>query len=48
VREDLEGLQTMRILARNFAWFLKCKQAGEEAGIPFPEKEHRIHTDFIR
>jgi hypothetical protein len=25
VKKDLEGLQTMRILGRNMAWFLKCK-----------------------
>ena len=48
VKEDLEGLQIMRILGRNMAWFLKCKEAGEKAGIAFPEKEVRISTNFIR
>jgi multimeric flavodoxin WrbA len=48
VKKDLEGLQTMRILARNMAWFLKCKEAGEKAGIPVPEKEEYIFTNFIR
>jgi multimeric flavodoxin WrbA len=48
VRQDLEGLQTMRILARNMAWFLKCKEAGIKAGVPFPEQEQRIATNFIR
>ncbi len=38
----------MRILGRNMAWFLKCKEAGEKAGIAFPEKEVRISTNFIR
>ncbi|MGE4272323.1 MAG: flavodoxin family protein [Desulfitobacterium sp.] len=47
VKKDLEGLQTMRILARNMAWFLKCKEAGIKAGVPFPEKEEIIHTNFI-
>ncbi len=44
VEKDLEGLQTMRIPARNMAWFLKCK----EAGVQFPEKEENIYTNFIR
>jgi multimeric flavodoxin WrbA len=48
VKKDLEGLQTMRILARNMAWFLKCKEAGQKAGIPLPEKEEYIFTNFIR
>ncbi len=35
VKQDLEGLQIMRILGRNMAWFLKCKEAGIKAGVPF-------------
>ena len=48
VKQDLEGLQTMRVLARNMAWFLKCKEAGIKAGVPFPAKEENIYTNFIR
>ena len=48
VRKDLEGLQTMRILARNMAWFLKCKEAGTKAGIQPPMREENIYTNFIR
>ncbi len=48
VQQDQEGLQIMRILARNMAWFLKCKEAGLKAGIAFPEQEERIATNFIR
>lgn len=48
VKKDLEGLQIMRILGRNMAWFLKCKEAGIKAGVPFPECEERIATNFIR
>ena len=48
VRKDLEGLQTMRVLARNMAWFLKCKEAGKKAGVPLPEKEAIMRTNFIR
>ena len=48
VKRDLEGLQIMRVLARNMAWFLKCKQAGIKAGVSLPEREERISTNFIR
>ena len=48
VKKDLEGLQTMRILGRNMAWFLKCKEAGIKAGVAFPEREETILTNFIR
>ena len=48
VQQDLEGLQTMRILGRNMAYFLKCKEAGIKAGIPLPETEETVFTNFIR
>lgn len=48
VKKDLEGMQIMRILGMNMAWFLKCKKAGIAAGVPFPEREKRISTNFIR
>ena len=48
VKQDLEGMQNMRILARNMAWFLKCKQAGEKAGVELPKKEEVVWTNFIR
>jgi multimeric flavodoxin WrbA len=49
VRQDEEGLQIMRCLARNMSWFLKLKEAGKKAGISLPEQETvRISTNFIR
>jgi multimeric flavodoxin WrbA len=48
VKKDLEGLQNMRVLARNMAWLLKCKEAGMKAGIQFPVKEDIVLTNFIR
>ncbi len=48
VAGDAEGLQTMRVLARNMAWLLKCMEAGKNAGISLPEAEDRIFTNFIR
>jgi len=48
VKKDLEGLQVMRVLGRNMAWFLKCKQAGTKDGVPFPVREEPVATNFIR
>ena len=48
VRQDEEGLQIMRTLGRNMAWMLKCIEAGKQAGIPLPERERTIRTNFIR
>ncbi len=48
VRKDVEGLQNMRILARNMAWHLKCKEAGKNAGIPLPKEEEVVFTNFIQ
>ena len=49
VLQDQEGLQIMRVLARNMAWMLKLIKAGEDEGIPLPkQEEQRIATNFIR
>ena len=48
VKQDLEGMQTMRILGNNMAFFLKCKEMGEKVGIPAPNKEDFVFTNFIR
>ncbi len=47
VRKDLEGLQTMRTLARNIAWITKCIEAGRQAGIDYPTHEPVTMTNFI-
>lgn len=47
VRKDEEGLHTMRTLAHNMVWILKCIEAGRTAGIE-PKKEAKIYTNFIR
>ena len=46
--QDAEGLQTMRNLARNLAWMIKCFDAGKKNGIPLPEAETQNRTNFIR
>lgn len=48
VRQDKEGMQTMRMLGRNMAWILGCIELGKAAGLPYPEKEKRQSTNFIR
>jgi multimeric flavodoxin WrbA len=48
VEKDFEGLQIMRVLARNMAFFLKCKEAGLKAGVSLPAREESIFTNFIR
>lgn len=44
-KEDAEGLQTMRTLARNMVWMLRNLKDG---GYPIPEQEEWIATNFIR
>ena len=48
VRQDQEGLQTMRALADNIAWILKCIDAGRKAGIDKPSREPRLRVNYIR
>lgn len=48
VLQDLEGMQNLRILARNMAYYLKCIEAGKNAGIELPKQEDVVFTDFIR
>ena len=45
---DEEGMQTMRNLARNMAWMMKCFELGREHGIACPETERTYATHFIR
>ena len=47
VKQDLEGLQTMRTLGKNMAWLLRCIDASKDI-VPYPEKEELIRTNFIR
>jgi len=45
-KEDGEGIQSMRVLAKNMAWTLKLIEKGSD--IPKPEKEAKIMTSFIK
>lgn len=46
--QDVEGMQTMRIIGKNMAWLLKCIEAGKNSGILPPDVEKHIKTNFIR
>ena len=48
VTQDAEGMQTMRNLARNMAWMLKCFEAGKASGVSLPAIERGSRTNFIR
>lgn len=48
VEQDAEGLWTMRQLGRNMAWLLACIEAGRAAGVPEPESEPGVMTNFVR
>ena len=48
VVKDEEGMQAMRFLGKNMAYFLKCIEAGKEKGIELPVKEKVTLTNFVR
>ena len=45
--EDLEGLLTMRVLAKNMTFLMKSIALGKEQ-YGLPEKEENVHTNYIR
>jgi len=47
-KQDLEGMQTMRILGENMAWLMTCLAICGRAGVPEPQYEDKIMTNFIR
>lgn len=48
VLQDEEGVQTMKVLGKNMAWLVKAINAGKENGVPVPEREAKIKTNYIR
>lgn len=48
VRQDEEGMQTMRNIAHNMAWLLKCIELGKANGVDVPNGERGARTNFIR
>jgi multimeric flavodoxin WrbA len=45
VYKDQEGVRTLRVLANNMAYLIKCRNA---AAIPMPEEPEPAMTNFIR
>ena len=48
VKQDTEGMQVMRMLGRNMAYYLKCIESGKKAGISLPKQEAICFTNFIK
>lgn len=47
VLQDLEGMQTLEVLANNFVWLLKMKDVSKNL-ITEPEQVKKVATNFIR
>lgn len=47
VEEDKEGLCNMRVLGHNMAYFLKCRDLANKAGLSLPPYETPQFTNFI-
>ncbi|MGL4393286.1 MAG: flavodoxin family protein [Fusobacteriaceae bacterium] len=45
--QDIEGMQTVRILAENMAWLLKSVELGKKS-FPIPEGEKKTWFHFVR
>jgi multimeric flavodoxin WrbA len=45
VEQDVEGMQTMRVLGKNMAWLLKAREAGRDA---LPAMEKKIIYNYVR
>ena len=46
--QDEEGMQTMRNLARNMVWMMRCFSEGKRNGVPYPKTEASACTNFIK
>ena len=46
--QDEEGMQTMRNLARNMAYYVKMRKLAGEQGLEDPVREKKAYTNFIR
>lgn len=48
VRQDLEGLQTVKNVAVNMTWLMQCIAEGRQQGIKNPQRFTGNRTNFIR
>lgn len=47
-RQDIEGVQTLKVLGQNMAWFLKSIEFAKKNGYRPPKEVARQQTNFIR
>jgi multimeric flavodoxin WrbA len=47
IEQDAEGLQIVEVLARNFAWLLRIRDATKDS-IPEPGRAAKVMTNFVR
>lgn len=47
IKEDLEGIQTLNVLADNMSYLLRLIESGKKNNIKLPELEYKIYTNFI-
>ncbi len=48
VAQDKEGVQTIRNMAKNMAWIIKCIEKGKDSGVTLPVLDRNDRTNFIR
>ena len=48
VLQDEEGVNTLKTLGRNMAYFLKCMEVAKNSGVKEPEPTAKVRTNFIR
>lgn len=46
--QDEEGMQTIRNLARNMVWLMRCFAEGKKHGVLYPQTETSACTNFIK
>ncbi len=47
-KQDEEGLQTMRNLARNMIWLMQSSKIARENGAAYPQPETAAVTNFVK
>lgn len=48
MESDEEGQETMKTLAANMIWMLRCIEAGKKAGVAHPKTGGTCRTNFVR
>lgn len=48
IYHDEEGVQVLEDLSDNMTWFMRCRQAADDAGIPLPVRNSLPKTNFVR